>query len=217
MIRSDSPRIAAGALLIVALLVLPACQSWGGGRSSGVTLTAGDNSAQLQPVFTTRVYTKIDPNTVHLYLTDIDDLATATSSGVGLTGNVLHIHMFIRPRAGRTPIAFTASNATITHVVIAEGAYGIYSGGGFFLPSGAPGRATFAGRIRDATLRPIGATSGFADLLGWTTLSGNIAARQDDHRADQISAWLDALWQSQRLVRLDTPTSPGDQPDSATP
>lgn len=187
-------------LLAFLLLALHGCASWG---SSAVTLTAGDSSVQLTPTFTTAVFSREDANTFHLYLTDIPDLATPASSGVALTGNLLHIHMFLRPHAGRTPIAFTANNATITHVVLADGNYALYSGGGFLLPDRFTGGETFSGTIRDATLKPIGATSGIADLLGWTSLSGTLSARRDDDRADQISAWLDAIRLSPRFVRFE--------------
>ncbi len=42
------------------------------------------------------------------------------------------------------------------------------------------------GRMHDATLRPVSATSGFADLLGWNQLSGSIAAGRDEERAAAI-------------------------------
>lgn len=197
-----TPRSVALLLFIIsASLALHACAAITG--ESTTTLTAGDDSAVLSPDFTTAVFSQEDRNSVHFYLTDIPDLATPESSGVGLTGNVLHVHMFLKPYAGRTPIAFTASNTTITHVVIADGAYAVYSGGGFLLPDSLTGGDSFSGRIRDATLRPIGATSGIADLLGWTTLSANINARRDDDRADQISAWLDAIRYSDRFVRAE--------------
>lgn len=193
---------AAGALALLALpLALYGCAAWS--ADSTVTLTSGDDSAALQPTFTTAVFTQDDPNSIHFYLTDIPDLATPASSGVGLTGNVLHIHMFLRPYAGRTPIAFTAANTTITHVVLANGAYAVYSGGGFLLPDRFTGGETFSGVIRDATLRPIGSTSGIVDRLGWTTLSGDVAAQRDNDRADQISAWLDAIRYSDRFVRAE--------------
>lgn len=119
-----------------------------------------------------------------------------------MTGNILHIHMFLYPKAGRTPIDFTASNATITHVVLADGAYGVYSGGGFLLPSGKTAGKAIKGRLEEATLRPVSATSGFADLLGWNHLSGSIAAGRDEERAEDIRTFLDLILNSPNLAPM---------------
>lgn len=188
------PRALATALLLaLALAALPGCAGFFGG-SSDLTLASTSTPATLTPNFTTRVFTADELNNAHIYLTDIDALGTPDARAAGMTGNILHIHMFLYPKAGRTPIEYSAANATITHVVVADGAYGIYAGGGFFLPAGSPIKGkSFKGNIDGATLKPIAATSAFDDLLGWSELSGTAAASRDDDRVEEIRAFITAL------------------------
>lgn len=195
-------RCALGLLLLGALLLLPSCGFLPGKRSNIVFESTGRGHI-LSPALTTQVFTADELNTADIYLTDIPGVGTPEADGVGMTGNIIHIHMFLYPKAGRTPIDFTASNTTINHVVLADGAYGIYSGAGFLLPSGSPMKgSTFKGQIADATMMPISATSGFEDLLGWNELSGSIAATRDDERAEQIRAFLAAILANPNLAPL---------------
>lgn len=188
-------------LALLAAATLPACAGVSGGRST-LEFDSTSEGTILTPTFTTRVFDSDDPNTADIYLTDIPGLATPEAKGEGMTGNILHIHMFLYPKAGKTPIDFTASNATITHVVLADGAYGVYSGGGFFLPSGKTKGRSFKGRLSNATLRPVSATSGFADLLGWNQLSGSLAAARDEDRADAIRMFLDLILNNPNLAPM---------------
>lgn len=188
--------------LLVALLLVPSCGTLPGGGSSILFDSTAHNHV-LRPVFSTQVFTADDINTADVYLTDIPGLGTPEATGEGMTGNVVHIHMFLYPKAGQTPIDFTASNTTITHVVLANGAYGVYSGAGFLLPSNNPTKgSTFKGHIADATMMPVSATSGFDDLLGWNELSGSIAAKRDDERAEQIRQFLAAILANPNLAPL---------------
>lgn len=189
-------------LLLIALLLTPSCAGLAGGRSK-IAFESTSKGHVLDPRFTTRVFTAQDINTADIYLTDIPGLGTPDAPGQGMTGNILHIHMFLFPKAGRTPIDFTASNTTITHVVLANGAYGVYSGAGFLLPAANPTKGnTLRGNIVDATMAPVSATSGFDDLLGWNELSGSIAATRDEERAEQIRQFLAAILANPNLAPL---------------
>ena len=198
----SSARAALTILLAVATLAA-SCAGLAGARASLVFESTSQPHA-LAPAFTTRVFTARSLNSADIFLTDIDDLATPDAHAERMTGNILHVHMFLYPKAGRTPIDFTASNATITHVVLADGAYGVYSGGGFLLPARKPTKgSTFKGRIADATLKPTIATDAFADRLGWNELSGRISATRDDQRAGDIRAFLAALLANPDLASID--------------
>lgn len=152
--------------------------------------------ATVEPQFVTAVYRAADANTADIYLSDIPEgaLVERLSRGAaGEPGNIVHVHLFLRPKAGRTPIDFDASNMTLTHVVLTGSAMGIYGGGGFMLPSWRLGADTFGGRIKRATLRLVESDPGFSDRLGPSTLSGRVTARKDDELAGQISDRLTML------------------------
>ena len=189
--------------LFLALAFLSAsCGMLPGGRSS-IVFDSTARGHVLHPALTTQVFTAESLNSADVYLTDIPGVGTPEGVGEGMTGNIIHIHMFLYPKAGQTPIDFTASNTTITHVVLAKGAYGIYAGAGFLLPSSKPTKgSTFKGNIADATMMPVSATSGFNDLLGWNELSGSINAKRDDDRAEQIRAFLAAILANPDLAPL---------------
>ena len=131
--------------LILTLLALPALT--GCGSYARIKLTSPLTGATLSPNLTTRVYSYADENTVDIYLSDL------TPEQLGLpidpdpanrpVGQIVHIHMFIRPSPGKTPIEPQASNCSIRHLILAPGATGLYGGGGFLLPSGSASSGTF--------------------------------------------------------------------------
>lgn len=167
------------------------------------TFVAADSATRLEPDYDTAVYIPRDRNTADLYFSTIAGIGQPGMSMRGASGSVLHVHMFLKPRAGRTPIDFDASNITVTHYVLAKGAVGVYGGAGFMLPSGTPGDSDFGGRARGVTLRPMARTAGFADRLGWNELSGKLSAERDDARAAEIAAFLAAVQNMHDLVPLE--------------
>lgn len=173
----------------VFLMSMPGC-----GSGSALTLTS--SSAEVQPDFQTAVYRFIDPNTADVFLSDFprEAIVERLAQGVdGPPGHLIHVHLFLSPKAGKTPIDFTASNCAITYAVFSGTSIGLYGGGGFVLPSSSVGDSTLSGRIRGATLGLMEAKPGFADRLGRSTLDGSISAQRDDALAQQISARLTRL------------------------
>lgn len=169
----------------------------GGGRASA-EVTSVERGAQLTPTWRTAVYSSPDVNTADVILSDLDQetlMAVISDESRRRTadGSILRVRMFITPRAGRTPIDYTASNASATLLVMSGGEIGVYGGGGFMLPSGKPGGRHFSGRLRDATLKPAGATDGFDDLLGASDLSGRVSASRDEASASRVAAWIGAV------------------------
>lgn len=179
-----------------AALVVAVCQLAGCAESSSLRIASTDRGTAFEPVWRTGVFRMRDRNTVDLYISDLPSdavstrLAQALAGEPGPPGTVLVINMFLDPEAGRTPIDFTASNASISVVVLTGDSWGVYGGGGFLLPSSFSGERSFEGVIRRATLRLIRAEPGFEDLLGTAELSGSVSARRDDRGAGEIAARL---------------------------
>ncbi len=139
----------------------------------------------MAPVYTTQVFTHTDQNTVDVFLTDlpIDRLLNPTDGLGDLSGSIVHVHLFLMPKAGRTPIDTSACNSTVRHMIVAQGAAGLYGGGGFLYPSSDADEATFSATLEDASLRLIRQSTGFADRLGPARAEGSFTATRDDARA----------------------------------
>ncbi len=149
-------------------------------RSSGEQRTLFESTLPLS------VYAWFDANTADVYLTDLSPQALGSADIAAGDGNLVHLHMFMNPSAGLTPIADTACSVTVRHVVFAKGRVGIYGGGGFLNPRGKPGESTFGGDVRDATVRLLSSTPGFEDKLGPALWSGSFSAA--DNRATALVA-----------------------------
>lgn len=191
-----APEWNAGAWVVVAAAILAmgvgGCAPASSGGATALRIESRDRDTWMAPNYVTAVYRAIDENTADIFFSDIAEerLLERLRAGSGEAGTITHVRLFLAPKAGKTPIDFTASNTTIMHVVLAERSMGVYGGGGFLLPDSEIGSAVFGGRIRNASLRLLRSDEGFADLLGLAELSGRIAARRDDTLADTISARL---------------------------
>lgn len=124
--------------------------------------------------FTSSYYSMDDKNHLTILLVDgsIEEPVQAVT-----------IRMFWKPRAGRTPIDPTATNATIHYTIFTgdnRSEVGIYSGAGFVYPVGKVGNPAFSADVWQATLRLTDRSTGFEDLLGGAVLDGHLTARRDD-------------------------------------
>ena len=177
-------------LLALFLLPLAAC-----GSRASLTLTSPLTGATLRPKLITRTYTAQDENTVDIYLSDLtpEQLGAPFSEDPAKrpVGQIVHIHMFIRPSPGKTPIEPQASNCSIRHLILAPGATGLYGGGGFLLPSGAAASGTFAGSISAGTLKLQSATPTFHDALGPTALRASFKVKENRELALTIARRLE--------------------------
>ena len=186
-------------MLAALALSLPACSGAGfGGRSSGARVVSLENSVMLTPKFRSRAYRSQDRNTADVFLTDLAPESLSApllnpADAAGLNGQIVHIHMFVQPKPGRTPIESTAVTATIRYVVLARGEVGVYAGGGFLMPKGKPGGGSFAGRMEKATLRLENATPGFENLLGPAEITVTFKAPRDEEFAGLIDARIEDL------------------------
>jgi len=175
---------------------------WGCGVGGGgdPELASRLTGAQFAPSLPTRIYAFADRNTADFYLTDLPpEVWTGGADVSEMTGSMVHVHMFLASRAGRTPIEPTASSATIRVVVLGGGTMGVYGGGGFLLRSGEPGDSSFGGAIRAGTMRLLRATPGFVDRLGPCEFKGSFQANLDASQAANMQRAFEAL------VRATTP------------
>lgn len=193
--RRRSPRPATGSLRGILLLLLPlflaplsAC-SWispRATRSTELTSVRSGDVLRLEPQF--QAYVAADANTVDFYLSDLPAQAFADDADLSqFSGSLVHVHMFLAPRAGSTPIAFTASTATVRQVIFSAGQVGMYSGGGFLLPSGKAGDDVFGGTLRDASLRLTARSPGFVDRLGPADFASSLRVPRDVARARRMA------------------------------
>jgi len=203
--RSLLLQLPAAALCLTSLLA--GCASTGG--TSELTATSLESGSTLVPTFATMVYRTSDDSSADLYLTDLP-LARLADPGDDLRdlqGQIMHVHMFMVPKPGKTPVDDTACNAAVRHAILSQGAIGVYGGGGFFQPGSVPGSPVFSGGLRGASMRLIRATPNFADRLGNTAMSGRIAADLDETVSRVIAARMDQLARALPMpVRADAAT-----------
>jgi hypothetical protein len=164
------------------------------------------NRATLAPDLRTTAAVWQDTNTVDLYLTDLPRAALDPTAPLdGITGNIVHIHMFLAPRAGRTPIEDTAQTATVRHLVLSRGLAGVYAGGGFLQPRTSFARDRFAGTMNAGTARLIAADPGFVDALGPARIDTEVLARRDPRTARLIAARLETILARTPRIERDDP------------
>jgi hypothetical protein len=174
--------------LILAVLTLltglPGCLS-----DSKVRVASVDGTVVDAPVLPVAAYLTPDGNTAEVYLTDLapEQLDPGTDLS-RVSGRIVQLRLFLSPKAGHTPIESTACSTAVRHIVLADGAVGVYAGGGFLLPDEKPGGRELSGQVTDATLRLVAQAGGFADKLGPAVLSGSFSAPRNEALARKLAA-----------------------------
>lgn len=188
-------RLVFGALVSLGVgLVGTGCS---GGGSTNLELRGVSSERVLSPALEHRAYRYTDSNTADFFLTDLpEELWTPDADFRNVSASIVHVHTFIEPRPGRTPIADGASNVTVRYLVVSRGMVGLYGGGGFLWRSGEPGDANAGGELRGASMKLVRSTPGFQDVLGPSELNGTFSARKDVEKA----AKLEAIFQSLQLA-----------------
>jgi hypothetical protein len=182
-------------VLLTLSVVGPGCAGGAFSAGGGAELTSAAHEHRLNAKLTTIVYEPSrDGGAVDYYLSDLPPEVWRRGGDVsGHSGNLIHIHLFIAPRAGSTPIATAASSATVRWLVLARGSVGVYGGGGFCRESGDPGDRSLGGSIREASLRLLRLSPGFEDRLGAGQMSASFSARLDPAEAGLMARALSAL------------------------
>jgi hypothetical protein len=163
---------------------------------------AGDSSVRVRseaaavmdaPRLPLAVYSSPDQAAADIYLSDLS--AADLDPGVDFTkvsGRIVAMRLFVVPLAGATPTDPSACSVSVRHIVLANGAIGVYSGGGFLNPSRA-GTTDIAGTIRGATVRLTHQTAGFNDRLGPATLDAEFRAARDEAMARRLKVVVDQI------------------------
>lgn len=172
------------------------------------------NGSTYAPPLTTAVYRTPDGTEADVLLTDIPiaRLADRADSLSDVSGNLIHIRVFLTPEAGKTPIDRTACNATVKHVILASGVAGVYAGGGFIDPWGDPGEATYSATLKNISTRLARAAPAFADRLGPARLTGAFTASMDEKAAGAMLERLGLIDRALAVVPAKQPLIPPDPP-----
>jgi hypothetical protein len=165
-------------------LALAAGCSGGGRRGPLRTQSLGDDPVFLSADLPTVVYVHHPDEGTSFLMSDIpvEDLLAGTAA----SGQVIHIELLWKPKAGKTPIVSSATNVRIHHVVLTGGEVGLYGGAGFAMPRGTPGDRRMRLSLYDATVRLLESTEGFHDPLSPARVSGTIDAELDPLLARKI-------------------------------
>jgi len=146
-----------------------------------LTLQSVNHSTSLTIDFPTRVLKGEDASTADFYLTDLPPEVWRPGADLtGVSGTIMHLHLFLPPAAGKAPMGENASNLNIRTIVVANGEIGVYVGGGFLYLKGTPSAREAGGKIANASMRLSRATTNFRDLLGPSRLSGTFEAPRGD-------------------------------------
>jgi hypothetical protein len=183
-------------------LLLGGCSMFHSEPGGVLTAASTDGSKSLAPNFTTAAYAAIDADTADVYLSDLprERFADPRDALTECSGCILHLHIFLVPEAGQTPIDTTACNLTVRQLVLhgsakggAAPVMGLYGGGGFMIPHGTFGTGDISGSIGAASHRLTRSSPNFIDLLGSGTISGRFSAPLDEQLAGQMAAKLETL------------------------
>lgn len=152
----------------------------------------------LKSTLPTRAYTYQDKNTADIYLTDLSQQQLTNffendADWSTFTGSMVHIHLFLDPKPGKTPIEPTAANATVRYIVLANGEIGVYDGAGFILPGKKIGKGSLSGALHGAPAKLTRKTPRFNDPLPATRLDISFGVKENRPLADELRARIDAL------------------------
>ena len=183
---------------LLAPILLTACSGLGLAGSAGSSTVRGSEGLTFSTKYPTRAYQFSDKNTADIYLTDLSDdelSAFFTDSGdwSHISGTLAQIHLFLKPKPGRTPIEPTAATASIRWIIISQGEIGVYDGAGFMIPGGNITKDSISGSIRKAPLRLTRKTPGFADPLITPEIDIKFATKLDQQSATELASRLQAM------------------------
>ncbi len=194
-------RAAAVLLASVAALSQSGCRALGTDEianfftpTSALTTRSINTGVYIAPEYPVAVYIAADDFTADVYLTDIplSRLADDADTLADARGTIVHVHVFLVPWAGKTPVADSAVNCAVRQIVVAGGQFGLYSGGGFVLTD-EPGGSTYSADIRQADLRLAATSPGFVDKLGPALIEGGFSATSDIKASRLIAGRMAAI------------------------
>jgi len=164
--------------------VVAGCTGAGTGAGKLRAESLSDDPVVLGTTYVAVVYEQQPDTEASFFLSDVpvEDLLEGTVR----QGQIMHVDLLWRPKAGSTPMDASATNAAVHHVIIADGEVGVYGGAGFAMPSGTPGNGRMHVSLRDATVRLLESTEGFNDPLSPAKITGDFTAEHDPALARKI-------------------------------
>jgi hypothetical protein len=160
---------------MVSLAVIAAALSFGGCAGRGqLALRSASSEAAIEGQFNTAVFGYDDVNTLHVVLIE---------GSVEQPEQAVHMQMFWRPKAGRTPRDPMSANTTVRYMVFQDGQVGVYGGAGLLAPKASLTRGQLNGSLQNASLRLTDASGEFVDELKLANASGDFSAKRDDETA----------------------------------
>jgi hypothetical protein len=187
------------------LLVVVCLAGCGSARSTIQLQSAAARQQVLAPKWVETIARITDENTIDIFMLD-QPLETALDYpndphprpvgaepqlDVPAALQICHIHVFLTPKAGRTPIQASACTATVRHLILAGGQAGEYGGAGFMTPNLGGDERFVRGSIVDGRARLIRSTAGFVDQLHDAEVNGSVAAAHEPAKARAIERALE--------------------------
>ncbi len=181
-------------LFVLGLFALIPVAFSGCASQGTVRLSSATSQRAFEARLPTRVFARQDANAIDIYMTDLPiERWHPDTSLAGVSASLVHIHQFIAPKPGETPISNNASNATVRYILIAPTGIGIYAGGGFLRASG---DTTLHATLVGSTVNLVHHSPGFTDALGPSTLAATVNATGDDRAIAALQARVQTIVQS---------------------
>lgn len=162
--------------------------------SATTTLHSESGAGDLNARMTVLAYTSIDPNTADIYMSDLPRPALEPDADLtSVSGQFVHMHIFMTPEAGHTPIDPGACSVVVRTFVLARGQIGLYGGGAFLDPDNSLGGGSFSGSITGGTARLLNSTGGFIDKLGPSEFRAKFRVPRNEKLAEQMQKRLTTM------------------------
>ncbi len=120
--------------------------------------------------------------------------ATMASRVTGAVRELLHIHMFWRPRPGKTFAHSSMTNATLRYVVLSDEGHAVYRGTGFAYPKRSRSGNRLKVKLERSLLQPVAQLGVAPELLGPLEFAGVLHVRDNAGQAIELSREIDRLF-----------------------
>lgn len=104
---------------------------------------------------------------------------------------LMHVHLFWKPRPGKTADNPTSVDAIVRYAVASSGGVAVYRGTAFVYPQEQKNPPRLVAQLERAELRPAGKLRSPPEILGTMRIEGTLAARDDGNLAVDIIRELD--------------------------
>lgn len=115
---------------------------------------------------------------------------TTTGSGSAVEG-WLHVHIYWKPKPGKTPDDPTAADALVRYLVLSPSGSRLYTGSAFVFPERGRIDDKLTAKIEAARLQSVHESGVPPPSLGDTRVTGVIRARNDDGAALDVARQID--------------------------